>query len=39
MKKKLAKEISTVLMIVATLFATTACIWIFHRPEVPEELL
>ncbi|XID90336.1 cyclic lactone autoinducer peptide [Paenibacillaceae bacterium WGS1546] len=39
MKNKLARIIATGLGMMAVLFVTTACFFLGHRPEVPEELL
>jgi len=39
MKRIIAKYISILLVIVATAAVSTASVWLFHRPEVPEELL
>lgn len=39
MMKRLAKYASLILVLSATAAVTTACFWIYHQPEVPEELL
>jgi len=39
MKNKLARIAAAGLGLTAVLFVTTACVFIGHRPEVPEELL
>ncbi|REK62114.1 MAG: cyclic lactone autoinducer peptide [Cohnella sp.] len=38
MKRHAVTVISRVLALVAVAFASTACNFLFHRPEVPEEL-
>ncbi|RED66523.1 MULTISPECIES: cyclic lactone autoinducer peptide [Cohnella] len=38
MKKKIVLTFSKGLGLLAILFVSTACVWILHRPEVPEEL-
>jgi cyclic lactone autoinducer peptide len=39
MKRTLARLLATGLGAVAVIFVTTACYWIGHRAEVPQELL
>ncbi|WP_256760866.1 cyclic lactone autoinducer peptide [Cohnella sp. WQ 127256] len=38
MKKKILISFSKGLALFAVVFVSTACVWLFHRPEVPEEL-
>ncbi|RUS45556.1 cyclic lactone autoinducer peptide [Cohnella sp. AR92] len=38
MKKQMALGIGKVLGLVAVVVASTACLWIMHRPEIPAEL-
>lgn len=38
MKKKALAALSVVATLVATLAATSACIWWFYQPEEPESL-
>ncbi len=38
MKKKMILTVSKGLGLMAVLFVSTACVWILHRPSVPEEL-
>jgi cyclic lactone autoinducer peptide len=38
MKKKLIVSFSKALGLMAVLFVSTACVWVLHRPDVPEEL-
>nr|WP_306220627.1 cyclic lactone autoinducer peptide [Cohnella sp. WQ 127256] len=37
-KKKILISFSKGLALFAVVFVSTACVWLFHRPEVPEEL-
>lgn len=38
MKKKIIVGIAQVLGLISLLFASTACVWIVYRPEIPAEL-
>ncbi|MBN2980210.1 MULTISPECIES: cyclic lactone autoinducer peptide [Cohnella] len=38
MKRNAVTVVSRVLALVAVAFASTACQFLFHRPEVPDEL-
>ncbi|MFC4599581.1 cyclic lactone autoinducer peptide [Cohnella hongkongensis] len=38
MKKKIIVSLSKGLGLMAVLFVSTACVWVLHRPAVPEEL-
>jgi cyclic lactone autoinducer peptide len=38
MKKKVLSAVAKGLALFAVLFVSTACVWLFHRPEIPEEL-
>mgnify|MGYP001218791881 CR=1 FL=1 len=38
MKRKLVVGLGKALGVFAVLFVTTACVFIMHRPEIPEEL-
>ncbi|WP_220376354.1 cyclic lactone autoinducer peptide [Cohnella lupini] len=38
MKKKLLVPFAKLLGLFAVVFVSTACLWIMHRPEIPEEL-
>lgn len=38
MKRKLVVGLAKALGLFAILFVSTACVFIMHRPEIPEEL-
>jgi cyclic lactone autoinducer peptide len=39
MKKRLLHFTASALLVFASVFVLTACMWWLHQPEVPEELL